>query len=99
LKSTEIGNLKHNTHNHDIKAGISRHNKEQILPVSVDYFAKYIEHESCLACYVADARAKEIPVIEALKKPLKRQLTRLDKRSDHGLVNSLANNGRNLFCT
>ena len=43
------------------------------------------------ALYVADARTKGVPVNEALKKCLKRQLTRLRNKSD-GLVNGQANN-------
>ena len=43
------------------------------------------------ARYVPDARAKGVPVNEALKKSLKRQLTRLRNKSD-GLVNGQANN-------
>jgi hypothetical protein len=43
------------------------------------------------ARYVADARAKGVPVNEALKKSLKSQLTRLRNKSD-GLVNGQANN-------
>ena len=43
------------------------------------------------ARYVANARAKRVPVNEALKKSLKRQLTRLRNKSD-GLVNGQANN-------
>ena len=43
------------------------------------------------ARYVADARAKGVLVYKALKKSLKRQLTRLGNKSD-GLVNGQANN-------
>ena len=84
----EIGNLEHNTHNHDIKAGLSRHNN------------KYYQSELNIspsklnmkpARYVADARAKGVPVNEGLKKSLKRQLTRLCNKSDGLLVNGQTN--------
>ena len=48
------------------------------------------------ARYVADARAKGVPVTKALTKSLKRQLTRLRNSSD-GLINGQAKNWVTVF--
>jgi hypothetical protein len=87
LTAIEIGYLKHNTHNH-VKDGLSRHNNKYYQSVLITLPSKLNMKP---ARFVADSRAKGVPVNKALKKSLKLQPTRLCNKLD-GLVNGEANN-------
>ena len=87
MTTIEIGDLKHTQHN-VVKDGIRKRIHKYYQSVLITSPNKLNMKP---ARYIAETRAKGIPVDEKLKKCMKRQLTRLRNKSV-GLINGQGNN-------